>query len=166
MSVSIPVFFKPVTIGGNEIVDGGLLSNLPIWLFDTPQGVTASFPTFGMLLVAPKQAAPLVPDGAPANAAQPIGSDIDFLKAIIETIMEAHDRFYVEQANYATTIPIPTLGVRTTEFDIGQARAQALFDAGRAAARSFLATWDFRAYIAKFRSGPAATRRDSVLTKP
>jgi hypothetical protein len=40
---------------------------------------------------------------------KPIGSDIDFLKAIAETMMEAHDRFYVEQAHYARTIPIPTL---------------------------------------------------------
>ena len=32
--------------------------------------------------------------------------------------MEAQDRFYVEQANYALTIPIPTMGVNTTEFDI------------------------------------------------
>jgi NTE family protein len=166
MSMSIPVFFKPVTMGGNEIVDGGLLSNFPIWLFDTPKGVTPGFPTFGLLLVAPKQAAPLVSDGVPANPAQPIGSDIDFIKAIVETMMEAHDRFYVEQANYARTIPIPTLGVRTTEFDIGKDQAQALFDSGRAAARSFLATWDFEAYIAKFRSGPAVTRRDSVLAKP
>ena len=163
MSMSIPVFFKPVTMGGNEIVDGGLLSNFPLWLFDTPKGVTPSFPTFGLLLVAPNQTAPLVSDGAPVNPAQPIGSDIDFIKAIVETMMEAHDRFYVEQANYARTIPIPTLGVRTTEFDIGQ--DQALFDFGRAAARSFLTTWDFEAYIAKFRSGPAVTRRDSVLAK-
>ncbi len=165
MSMSIPVFFKPVTMGGNEIVDGGLLSNFPIWLFDTPRGVTPGFPTFGLLLVAPNQTAPLVSDGAPASPAQPIGSDIDFIKAIVETMMEAHDRFYVEQANYARTIPIPTLGVRTTEFDIGQAQAQALFDSGRAAARSFLTTWDFEAYIAKFRTGAAVTRRDSVLAK-
>ena len=51
-------------------------------------------------------------------------------------MMEAHDRFYVEQANYARTIPIPTIGVHTTEFDIGQDQAQALFDVrpGRRAA--------------------------------
>ena len=60
------------------------------------------FPTFGLLLVAPHQAAPLLPH---AGKAQPIRSDIAFVKAIAETMMEAHDRFYVEQASYARTIP-------------------------------------------------------------
>ncbi|MDQ6949620.1 MAG: patatin-like phospholipase family protein [Actinomycetota bacterium] len=40
MSMSIPVFFKPVTARRHVIVDGGLLSNFPIWLFDTPPGTT------------------------------------------------------------------------------------------------------------------------------
>jgi hypothetical protein len=33
-------------------------------------------------------------------------------------MMEAHDRLYIEQAEFARTIPIPTLGVHTTQFDI------------------------------------------------
>lgn len=160
MSMSIPVFFKPVTADGHEIVDGGLLSNFPIWLFDTDE--TPRFPTFGLLLVAPDQTAPLLP--GPANApVKPIGSDIDFLKAIAETLMEAHDRFYVEQANYVRTIPIPTLGVRTTEFDISAQRASELFDSGRQAADQFLSGWDFAAYKARFRSGKPVSRRESVV---
>ncbi|HEX8977622.1 MAG TPA: patatin-like phospholipase family protein [Solirubrobacteraceae bacterium] len=166
MSMSIPVFFRPATMGGHEIVDGGLLSNFPIWLFDTPPDRPPSFPTFGLLLVAPGQTAPLVATGGTAAPVEPIGSDIDFLKAIVGTMMEAHDRFYVEQANYARTIPIPTLGVRTTEFDITASRAEALFNSGREAARTFLATWDFEAYVAKFRSGATVSRRASVLGSP
>src|SRR5436305_307633 len=45
MSMSIPMFFDPVVhqnpANANEehvIVDGGLLSNFPIWLFDCPPG--------------------------------------------------------------------------------------------------------------------------------
>ena len=80
--------------------------------------------------------------------------------------MEAHDRFYVEQANYARTIPIPTMGIRTTEFDIPSDRAQALFNSGKQAAEQFLAGWDFEAYQARFRSGGVATRRESVSRRP
>ena len=76
--------------------------------------------------------------------------------------MEAHDRFYVEQANYARTIPIPTMGVRTTEFDIPPDKAQQLFQSGQRAAEQFLATWDFEAYKQKFRSGQTVTRRGTV----
>jgi NTE family protein len=159
MSMSIPVFFRPVTANGHQIVDGGLLSNFPIWLFDTDH--TPAFPTFGLLLVAPNQTAPLVPT-APDAPVRPLRSDIDFLEAIAETMMEAHDRFYVEQANYARTIPVPTLGVKTTEFDIPSHQAKALFNSGKDAADRFLASWDFEEYKTRFRSGKTVTRRASV----
>lgn len=163
MSMSIPVFFRPVVADGHTIVDGALLSNYPIWLFDAPPGQPPAFPTFGMVLVAPSQTAPLVPtDGGSAPPA-PVKSPVDFAKAIAETMMEARDRFYVEEANYARTIPIPTLGVRTTDFDISPERARALFESGKQAADDFLSVWDFDAYKAKFRSGPLPTRRDRVL---
>jgi NTE family protein len=162
MSMSIPVFFSPVKIDGHQIVDGGLLSNFPIWLFDADPGTPPRFPTFGLLLVAPNQSDPLIRTGPGGAAVQAIGSRIDFLKAIAETMMEAHDRFYVEQANYARTIPIPTMGVRTTEFDIAPNRARELFNSGRAAAEQFLASWDFEEYKRKFRSGQTVTRRESI----
>jgi NTE family protein len=166
MSMSIPIFFNPVTPvdhDGNQhvIVDGGLLSNYPIWLFDAPGDAQPEFPTFGMLLVAPNQKAPLVATAADAELAD-VSSDLGFLKAMEATVTQAHDRFYVEQANYARTIPIPTLGVKTTEFDISPERTQALFDSGKQAAAQFLSTWDFQAYKDKFRSGTTPSRRDTV----
>jgi NTE family protein len=162
MSMSIPVFFEPVKIDGHQIVDGGLLSNFPVWLFDTDPGTMPGFPTFGLLLVAPNQKDALVPVPPAGAQVQRIGSRIDFLKAIAETMMEAHDRFYVEQANYARTIPIPTLGVRTTEFNIADDRARALFESGRTAAQQFLASWDFEEYKRRFRSGSTVARRATV----
>jgi len=169
MSMSIPIFFNPVTPvdhDGNQhvIVDGGLLSNYPIWLFDAPGDAQPEFPTFGMLLVAPNQKAPLVATAADAELAD-VSSDLGFLKAMEATVTQAHDRFYVEQANYARTIPIPTLGVRTTEFDISPERTQALFDSGKQAAAQFLSTWDFQAYKDKFRSGTTPSRRDTVTPR-
>jgi NTE family protein len=169
MSMSIPIFFEPVLFKNPQtgdqhmIVDGGLLSNYPIWLFDAPGATQPEFPTFGMLLVAPGQQAPLLPTPAPGTKLPAIGSDIDFLKVIVETMAEAHDRFYVEQANYARTIPIPTLGVKTTQFDISPEQSRALFESGKAAAAQFLQTWDFQAYKDKFRSGTTASRRDTVV---
>jgi NTE family protein len=167
MSMSIPVFFEPVRQRDNHgrehtIVDGGLLSNFPIWLFDAAPGVTPTIPTFGMLLVAPKQSAPLVQHPSADDPFAPVASPVEFAKAIAETMMEAHDRLYVEQANFARTIPIPTLGVGTTEFDIQPDRAQALFDSGSGAARTFLNDWNFDGYIARFRSGTPPSRRSTV----
>jgi len=76
--------------------------------------------------------------------------------------MEAHDRLYVEKANFARTIPIPTLGIGTTEFDITPSRKEALYQSGRDAATQFLDTWDFDGYIEAFRKGKEHHRREEV----
>lgn len=168
MSMSIPVFFEPVVRKDGQgrahtIVDGGLLSNYPVWLFDSPPGTRPRFPTFGMLLVAPKQADPLLAKAPADEQLPPVGSPVQFAKAIVETMMEAHDRLYVEQANFARTIPIPTLGVKTTQFDIDRETAGKLFDSGRQAAAQFLQSWSFDAYIHAFRDGAAPADRRSTL---
>jgi NTE family protein len=170
MSMSIPVFFEPVRIENPEtgrthvIVDGGMLSNYPVWLFDCADDEPPQWPTFGMLLVEPE---PSVSIGARLPRARMEGKGpgavVDYVKALAQTMMEAHDRMYVEQANYARTIPIPTLGVGTTEFDLSPERALALFDSGRWAAEKFLDGWDFDAYVAEFRSGKEHSRREALV---
>jgi NTE family protein len=169
MSMSIPIFFEPVRFEGPKadrahvIVDGGMLSNFPVWLFDCDDGEPPEWPTFGLLLVEPKPSVPLgsrLP--APKMAGSGPGAVIDYVKALAQTMMEAHDRLYVEQPNFARTIAIPTLGVGTTEFDLPRERAIALYDSGRWAAEKFLDDWDFDAYVAEFRSGKDHSRRQAV----
>jgi NTE family protein len=171
MSMSIPIFFDPVVFEDprdrddkHVIVDGGLLSNFPVWLFDVPDGQAPRWPTFGLLLVAPNQKDPLVPGPQSAEANEDRMSILRFLLAIGHTMMEAHDRLYVEQANFARTIPIDTLGVQTTQFSIdddGDLK-QALYQSGRNAAADFLKTWNFDEYIKAFRSGEQPSRREAT----
>ena len=88
---------------------------------------------------------------------------IDYVKALAQTMMEAHDRLYVEQSSYARTIPIPTLGVGTTEFDLSKKRAIDLYDSGRKSAEKFLDNWNFEAYIEEFRTGKQHSRREALV---
>src|SRR5215213_6456361 len=98
MSMSIPVFFEPVihhnprTGQDHVIVDGGMLSNFPVWLFDC-QERDPRWPTFGLMLVAadPKAAVAALPDHGVARR-----SPLGYVKALASTMMEAHDRMYVE----------------------------------------------------------------------
>jgi len=116
--------------------------------------------------VAPHQADPLLAAQTEAQADdQSLASPAAFLKAIADAAMQAHHRLYVEQANDARTIPIPTLGVRTTEFNVPADKAQALCQSGRDAATQVLAGWDFGAYIAEFRQGKGQSRRADVVAK-
>lgn len=167
MSMSIPIFFEPVRHSNDStgvehlIVDGGMLSNFPVWLFDAAQ--RPRFPTFGLLLVE-SAARTSVADRLDAVAVSRSQSIIDYLKALAQTLMEAHDRMHVAEAEFARTIPIPTLGVRTTDFDLSRDRALELYASGYDAANAFLGSFDFENYIAAFRSGdPAPTRRENLV---
>jgi NTE family protein len=164
MSMSIPLYFEPVEVTnaqtgrGHLIVDGGMLSNFPVWLFDA-QGREPRWPTFGLLLVEDEPRASLGHRIGPEEARSGV---IDFLKALAQTVLEAHDRLYLEQADFVRTIPIPTLGVRTTEFDLSKERALELYDSGASAAERFLDDWDTAAYLRRYRSGTAPSRRESL----
>lgn len=153
MSMSIPFFFRPVvikTISGVKvtIVDGGVLSNFPVWLFDTP-GIPP-WPTFGFKIVEP-------------DAGQPrrIRGPVSLLAALIATMMEAHDARYIEDADFVRTIAVPSLGINAIDFNISKADSRRLFDAGRAAAGEFFDTWNFQRYVEVFRSVRATQRPQS-----
>ncbi len=170
MSMSIPIFFEPVrfpnakTNQTHTIVDGGMLSNFPVWLFDCEDGQVPEWPTFGLLLVEPTPRTPVserLPE--PERVARGPSGLVKYVWAMAQTMMEAHDRLYLENAEFARTIPIPTLGVGTTEFDISDARKQALYQSGRDAAEDFLRAWNFDAYIAQFRTGTRRRRRDELM---
>lgn len=170
MSMSIPIFFEPVmhvnerTGEEHLIVDGGMLSNFPVWLFDC-QGREPRWPTFGLMLVEPDPTVPVAERLPGAEHGFERGSLLDYVKSMAQTMMEAHDRLYIEKANYARTIAIPTLGVRTTEFDIPPARVRALYDSGHKAASDFLDHWSFAAYVASFRRDKQHSRREDVTSE-
>jgi NTE family protein len=168
MSMSIPIFFEPVVHrnGGGEhvLVDGGMLSNFPVWLFDRKEE-EPRWPTFGLMLA---EEDPKVPIGHRLPRSEPgtkRGSLVDYLVSLASTMMEAHDRLYLEDATYARTITIPTLGVRTTDFAITRERVRALYESGYEAARVFLREFDFHAYVDEFRRGKPSSRRQKLFRR-
>lgn len=167
MSMSIPFFFKPVTLQNRQqqncyIVDGGLLSNFPIELFDTPPPAPPAWPTFGFCLVPPQSMR-----SSDESIAHPIHGPVTMLWAMFNTAMEAHDAFYTSQPDVsARTIKIDHLGIPSTAFDLTNDQKRQLYESGRSGARSFLATWDFERYKAQFRSGHPDTRRQASLSLP
>jgi predicted acylesterase/phospholipase RssA len=51
-SISIPFFFAPTAIESRSMVDGGLMSNFPTWLFDAERAAYPPFTrTYGFTLV-------------------------------------------------------------------------------------------------------------------
>jgi NTE family protein len=161
MSMSIPFFFEPVTLplGGSGplcyIVDGGVLSNFPVHLFDdgTPD---PPWPTFGYMLAETS-------DILGSDVSHQVSGPFSLLASLFLTMMEAHDRIYISNGAFARTIMIPTLGVKTTDFDIAPQRAEALYRSGLDAGQEFFRTWDFEQYKAVFRQAAGKSRREMLL---
>jgi len=161
MSMSIPFFYGPVKLENKKthevsyIVDGGVLSNFPIWLFDN-EGTIPEWPTLGFKLVEPGEENPIP---------HAVRGPVSLLAALFATRMEAYDARHIKDEHFVRTIPIPTLGVGTTEFDISRDRSEALYESGRKAAAKFFTEWDFDSYVAKYRSGKGAVSRGLRLRK-
>jgi NTE family protein len=159
MSMSIPFFYEPVILslpGGDKayIVDGGVLSNFPVHLFD--DGSDPAWPTFGYLLVEDQP-------GAATAVKHDVNGPVSLFAALFATMMEAHDRMYIDNAAFVRTITVPTKGVRTTEFDLTKDRATMLYESGRASGVEFFRTWDFERYKREFRQATARNRRDTLV---
>jgi len=160
MSISIPLFFEPVWVKNpktgeeSQIVDGGLLSNFPVWLFDAPPERPPRWPTFGLRLSEFEPKRPIAAN-APGLPVRLMGNRglIQLLTGLVYTSIEAHDRRYLEKSQSVRTIHIPTLGVSTVDFGLSRERASALFDSGRLAAEKFLSEWDYEAYLEQCRTG-------------
>jgi NTE family protein len=131
-SCSIPLFFEPVKIQGAYLVDGGLLSNFPIWMYDSPG--EPAHPTFGFLLDEGK-------DSAIINSLPKYGL------ALANTVRRAFDSINLRPEEYANrTIRIPVGGVRATDFSLSTSRKLALIKGGHEAATNFLRTWSWDVY--------------------
>jgi len=167
MSMSIPFFFEPVKLqdmNGRDhyIVDGGVLSNYPIWLLDDGKK-NPPWPTFGFKLTEPDKR---VLKAADRN---PINNPISFLKSVIGTMMDAHDSYHISisTGDYDRTVGIPTVvtvrgveeEIKTVDFDISQEKSQALYDNGVRAGAAFLEKWDFAEWKKKYRSGIAEPKK-------
>ena len=121
------------------IVDGGLLSNFPVWLFDA-KGIP-KWPTFGFRFIKASNNK----ENLNMNTAQ-------YILNIISTMMEAFDERYIEESNFKRTVAIPALGVGTTEFGISKEKSMELYNSGYIAAKKFLSTWNFARYIRQYRT--------------
>jgi len=160
MSMSIPIFFEPVRLrdgSGRDhfIVDGGMLSNYPIWLLDDGSS-NPPWPTFGFKLVEPDKRELKKPNRNPIN------NPISFLKALAMTMIDAHDNYHISRSkgDYDRTIGISTIinlkgvekEIKATDYDMTQEESQALFQNGVEAAKKFLKTWNFEEWKKKYRS--------------
>ncbi len=162
-SMSIPLFFEPAKLGYRRrrddededvtsvLVDGGMLSNFPVDIFDRADGRAPRWPTFGIKLSSR-------PDALCDTFPTDVDGPTELCKAMIGTLCSFRDAMYVDKPEVQDrTIFVDTLGVKATDFDLDAATQDALFQSGVDAATKFLREWDFDEYIDTHRRAPVST---------
>jgi NTE family protein len=140
MSASLPFFFRPVIWKSKDrkksyILDGGLLSNFPIWIYDTEN---PRFPTFGFRFVKDK-----------VNIDAVIPTPLHLFKNIFKTMIQAHDLRHLNKETIERTIQIPTGDINATDFELDMDEINFLYMSGYNSTKEFLSKWDFEQYKVK-----------------
>ncbi|KKK33218.1 hypothetical protein WQ57_25170 [Mesobacillus campisalis] len=137
MSCSLPYFFEPVKLkeyggGTSVIVDGGVLSNFPMWLFDK-ENVKKTRPVLGIKLS----------HNLAEHPRHEIKNAIRMFEALFETMKDAHDSRYISRKHEKNIIFIPTEGVLATEFQLTSGKKQDLIQLGYKCAMDFFRKWGY-----------------------
>jgi NTE family protein len=143
-SMSIPFFFEPVrfsapttevdgvTYEKGEVlwVDGGLLSNFPVEVFDRGDGAPARWPTLGVKLSARQTT---------ITAATDVDSVFSEALASLHTLLDNADRYYLTPDKASRTVFVDNAGLKATDFHLSKEQQALLYANGTAAARAWLA---------------------------
>lgn len=153
MSMSIPYFFEPIGLVDHAtgrtatIVDGGTLSNFPVWLFDVSDRPPTR-PTFGFTLTGGKGV------GAGFQMIEkrlPWGVRLAF--DMFHTAQEAWDQRFVSHSTRVRTLAVDAADVATTDFTLSKAKQELLVGNGRTAATAFLDAFKLEDYVNTFHRG-------------
>ena len=180
MSMSIPLVWDEVTwraewglyrgrdIAGHGVVDGGMLSNFPLELFISaaPQvtkvmGAKQDTPVLGLMIDESLE----VPDAGSGASAKKPGALAEFalvtrIGRLIDTATTAHDKRVIDEHG-ELIVRLPAKGYGTTEFDMSEARRNALV----AGARSAMQDWLAAPPRAMQPAGPAAAAMAARATR-
>lgn len=168
ISMSIPLFFRAVRgIRGDVYVDGGLLDNYPVKLFDREKYVEKYFSvpkyyvehnkglkgagrelspyvynkeTLGFRLDSAKEIAAFRDNAEPV--AEQIDDFFEYARVLVGTIMESQASQHLHTDDWQRTIYVDTLGVGTTEFGLDDNRKKALVTSGRDCTTKYFTWYD------------------------
>ena len=173
ISMSIPLFFASRrSPRGDVYVDGGVLDNYPVKLFDRQRYlddkdqadhgmITDYYKKHNTALKRKKlDISPYVFNketlgfrldsekeiGMFRDQAEPVSDTIDdffdYTRSLLKTLMDAQTNAHLHSDDWQRTIYIDTLGVQTTDFKITDARKKALVDSGRKGTEIYFKWYD------------------------
>ncbi|EIT84513.1 hypothetical protein A374_15347 [Fictibacillus macauensis ZFHKF-1] len=135
MSCSIPYFFYPIPLYNRTgqksyIVDGGVLSNFPIWLFQRKDR-TSIRPVLGFQLNSSYE----------SLQAHKVKNAFGLFKALFLTMMEAHDNRHISKQDARDIVFIPVSEISVIDFQLPESVKQELIQFGYKQTDDFLSKW-------------------------
>ena len=168
ISMSIPLFFAAKhSMRGDVYVDGGVVDNYPVKLFDRQKYVAAhsrmpeyyekhnqelrqagktispyvyNQETLGFRLDSAREIAVFRDQAEPEH--RKIEDFFAYTWALVETILNIQSNQHLHSDDWQRTIYIDTLGVGTTEFDLSDDKKTALVGSGRVNTEKYFAWYD------------------------
>ena len=135
MSCSMPYFFEPVKINDGKrtslFVDGGVLSNFPMWLFNS-EHMRKERPVIGLRLSVDEIWKP-----------QEVGNAVEMFSALFKTMKDAHDARYISKKHVKNIVFIPTKGIAAMDFNMNDEIREELIQRGRFYTQEFLKKWAY-----------------------
>lgn len=134
MSCSIPFFFEPIKmkVGTDDtiIVDGGVLSNFPMWLFQD-EDRRKKRPIIGLKLSGSKD----------EGEGFKIANAFQLFEALFSTMKNAHDDRYISREHEKDVVFIPVEHVGATAFQMEDEKKVEMMAIGRTRTEQFLRFW-------------------------
>ena len=141
MSTAIPYYYVPYKLKvGNQtttIVDGGLLSNFPIWIYDVKG--TPKWPTFGIKIKDYK-----------SNDLQNKNGFINYTRDIINTMINRNDMCLKDSDTVRTIIIDHDESIKTTDFTLSKQKIDYLYQCGYQSTIKFLKKFNFNRYCERY----------------
>lgn len=150
-SMAIPLYFKPVKLDGEYLVDGGFLNNYPIWIFDNcdkfpcdsgecdeclNDDIKPNPKTLGLKLVGPDEKQDELLFHGKLNTTRVR----HYIFSLIDCMGWQIERSGIKPGYWERTVIIPTFDIKTTDFDLSESDKDRLNNSGYQSARKFLET--------------------------
>lgn len=128
-SISIPFFFAPTMVDGRAMVDGGLMSNFPAWLFEAERAASPPFiRTYGFTLIEE--------EAAVALSLGTLQSSLDYASHVLQTGVFGGQTLMNDAVEFFQIIPIKTR-FNVLDFELSDAEKIELYGEGRQGADDY-----------------------------
>jgi NTE family protein len=141
ISMSIPIYWKAVNLGEDYLVDGGVLNNYPLFVFDgkfigdteISDAQIAASKTIGFKLMTSTEKR----DSLLYHVNEKIEGPVDFTRALINAMLIQIERGHIRQGYWQRTVCINTHDVSSLDFALNAEAKKILVHEGYIAAKNF-----------------------------